>query len=155
MILVSHRGNINGPNMVLENTPSYIQGAIDLKYDVEIDVRRIGSDLFLGHDVPEHAISLDWLMERHNRLWVHAKNSCALNFLIDHDIRVFYHSIENHVIIGNTRIIWSHNLSEASDKSIIPLLSDREIGVESVNLGVYGICSDYLNIVEKVIAEKR
>jgi hypothetical protein len=38
MILISHRGNINGRIEGLENTPNYIQDAIKLGYDVEIDL---------------------------------------------------------------------------------------------------------------------
>ena len=38
MILISHRGNINGPNPEMENNPEYIQKALDLGYDVEVDV---------------------------------------------------------------------------------------------------------------------
>ena len=38
MILISHRGNINGKKPDLENKPEYIQNAIKLGYNVEIDV---------------------------------------------------------------------------------------------------------------------
>ena len=31
MILISHRGNINGPNPEMENNPEYIQKAIRLR----------------------------------------------------------------------------------------------------------------------------
>ena len=37
MILISHRGNINGPNIDKENKPSYISAAIDKGYDCEVD----------------------------------------------------------------------------------------------------------------------
>ena len=34
MILISHRGNINGKNLNIENHPSYIDKAIEAGYDV-------------------------------------------------------------------------------------------------------------------------
>ena len=37
MILISHRGNINGCNFEKENTHEYIQQAIDAGFHVEID----------------------------------------------------------------------------------------------------------------------
>jgi hypothetical protein len=49
MILVSHRGNISGPNKERENSPQYIQEALDLKYDVEVDVW-VNDEIWLGHD---------------------------------------------------------------------------------------------------------
>ena len=41
MILISHRGNIHGPNAPLENTEGYIEKALKKKFFVEIDVWKI------------------------------------------------------------------------------------------------------------------
>ena len=38
MILISHRGNITGPNKEMENKPEYIEKTLKMGYDVEIDV---------------------------------------------------------------------------------------------------------------------
>ena len=38
MRLISHRGNINGIESVHENNPNYIENAIMLGFDVEIDM---------------------------------------------------------------------------------------------------------------------
>ena len=56
MKLISHRGNIKGPNPYRENTPTYIDCAIGNGYDVEIDVRSIDGELWLGHDEPQYKI---------------------------------------------------------------------------------------------------
>ena len=37
MILIAHRGNVNGPNPELENTLEYINSAIDAGYECEIE----------------------------------------------------------------------------------------------------------------------
>ena len=47
MILISHRGNINGKNTEKENHPSYIDEAIKGEYDVEIDVWYVDEKLWL------------------------------------------------------------------------------------------------------------
>jgi hypothetical protein len=143
MILISHRGNIDCHQSWNENHPEYIQAAIDAKYDVEMDVRLIGNELFLGHDTPDYLVSLDWLVERRDHLWVHCKNFAALSYLIDHNLRIFYHQKENHTIINNSNLIWSHDLSEANEKSIIPLLSLEDIA-KFKGTHVAGICSDYV-----------
>ena len=38
MKLISHRGNINGKQLDLENDPKYIENAIKQGYDVEVDI---------------------------------------------------------------------------------------------------------------------
>jgi len=148
MIYIAHRGNIDQVIPSLENKPSYIDGAIVVGYDVEIDVRLIDNKLFLGHDTPDYEISLDWLLTRKDRLWVHTKNFAALSYLIDKDIRTFYHQKENHTIINNCNLIWSHDLSEADSKSIIPLISMEDIARGPVRQDVYGICSDFVKLIK-------
>jgi hypothetical protein len=47
MIYISHRGNIDGKKPHLENNPTYIDEAIDLGYDVEIDLWFIDGRVYL------------------------------------------------------------------------------------------------------------
>lgn len=143
MKYISHRGNLDCATSEDENRPQYIQNAIDLGYDVEMDVRRIENKLFLGHDTPDYEISVDWLLERKNNLWIHTKNFAALSYLIDYDLRIFYHQKEEHTIINKCNIIWSHNLLEANEKSIIPLLKLNDLNTYDGN-NVYGMCSDFI-----------
>lgn len=149
MILIAHRGNVNQIIPERENAPDYINEAIAQGYDVEMDVRLIDRTLFLGHDTPDYQISLEWLLQRKEWLWVHCKNFAALQALIDEDLRIFYHQKENHTIINNCNIIWSHELSEASRKSIIPLLSAEELeNYPKYSDKVYGVCSDFVERVK-------
>ena len=39
-ILISHRGNVTGPNSDRENHPDYIDRAIEKGFDVEVDIRQ-------------------------------------------------------------------------------------------------------------------
>ena len=39
MILISHRGNLDGKELSFENRPDYIDKAIRHGFDVEIDIR--------------------------------------------------------------------------------------------------------------------
>ncbi len=148
-ILISHRGNIGCATHPDENKQSYIQKAIDLGYDVEIDVRLVGNKLFLGHDTPDYEVGIDWLLERKDYLWIHTKNFAALNYLIDLHLRIFYHSKEDHVVINNCNFIWSHDLTEASENSIIPLLGLSDIS-NFERRGVYGICSDFVSTIREL-----
>tara|TARA_R100001126_G_C4856443_1_gene164895 strand:+ start:301 stop:762 length:462 start_codon:yes stop_codon:yes gene_type:complete len=148
MILISHRGNINTVNLERENTKSYIQEAIDLGYDVEIDVRYADDKFWLGHDEPDYEVELEWLLERKNNLWIHCKNFLSLARLINTNLRIFYHQDENHTIIGNTKAIWSHDIDDANHQSIIPLIDiDSVNSFKNFNQKYYGICSDFIKQV--------
>lgn len=149
MILISHRGNTNGLNPKRENSPEYIDEAIKFGYNVEIDVRLIESKLYLGHDTPDHEISLEWLLNRKSYLWIHTKNYNALSYLIDKDVRTFFHKGEDHVIINNCNLIWSHALNDLSlnsSNSIIPLLSEEEMKGFNQDIKIHGICSDFVDL---------
>lgn len=148
MLLISHRGNIDQVLSGKENTIEYIDQAIHLGYDVEVDIRLINGVLFLGHDNPDYEIDLQWLIDRKHKLWIHTKNFSALNYLINYDVRIFYHQKEDHTIINNCNVIWSHDLKEAGTKSIIPLLSKNDILNFTFLRQVYGICSDYVSMLQ-------
>ena len=60
MILISHRGNINGINKKYKNNQTYIQSAINKGYNVEIDVWYKNA-FFLGHDRPQFKVSQKFL----------------------------------------------------------------------------------------------
>ena len=78
MILISHRGNLSGPNPQLENEPKYIIGAIERGFHVEIDVWYFkDSGFWLGHDEPQYQVTWNWFFKRQDNLWLHCKNAQA------------------------------------------------------------------------------
>ena len=46
MFIISHRGNLQGPDLTQENKPEYIDGALAKGFDVEVDVRFLNKSLF-------------------------------------------------------------------------------------------------------------
>lgn len=145
MRLIAHRGNVSAPEPDKENTTTFIERSLADGYDAEVDIWRIEGELFLGHDAPENLVNLGWLLQWQGNLWVHTKNLQALDFLIGYGLRVFYHQQDKHTVIGNTQLIWSHDVSEATERSIIPLLGMEDIEkYKDLNMKFYGICSDYV-----------
>ena len=59
MILISHRGNLEGPSN-LENHPDQIQKVLRLGFDCEIDLWREDNKWYLGHDYPEHEVNINF-----------------------------------------------------------------------------------------------
>lgn len=152
MKLISHRGNINGPNLLLENTEKYIQEAIDKGYDCEIDIWKIENDLFLGHDYPLNKTSLHFLNINSHKLWIHCKNVEALIYLNSFSnmykiYNCFYHKDDLYTLTSKG-YIWG-NINTPYNKNVI------QVNLNKINLyehsnDVYGFCSDYL--IEKRIA---
>jgi len=140
MKLISHRGNINGQILELENTMGYIDIAIANGYDVEIDVWYKDDILYLGHDHPQDSIDLEWLLARSSNLWCHAKNGEALYYMSQHnDIHYFWHQ-DDKFTLTSEGFIWTYPKKSLYYNSICVL---PELGYEG-EFNCYGICSDYI-----------
>ena len=140
MILISHRGNIDGKNEARENHPDYINQAIGYGWDVEIDVWMIDGVLFLGHDEPQYGVTQHWLNERCERLWIHCKNVEAIEWFNTIDgFNYFWHQ-EDTVALTSMNIIWAYPGKQPIKGSIavMPEIHNDNLDVCS------GICSDYI-----------
>jgi hypothetical protein len=92
--IISHRGNIDGPNPCRENHPDYIKAALNKGYGVEIDAWFVDGQWGLGHDEPLYAVNLQYFFDlrnhsvkvnggpfdirRHPLVWIHLKNLGAV-----------------------------------------------------------------------------
>lgn len=138
-MLITHRGNINGPNPQSENHPDYIDDALWNGYDVEIDVRYLNNKFYLGHDNPQYEISRNFFYN--DKLWIHCKNVEALYELISNPAaNVFGHNNDDFVLT-NHNYIWTMIGKQLTDKSIavMPELADENYDVSIAA----GICTDY------------
>ena len=142
MRLISHRGNINGIIPQNENTKKYIENAILSGYDVEVDIRYINNQLFLGHDEPIEKIDFDWLSKKEKFLWIHCKNIEALIFLKE-SLNCFYHTTEDYVLTSRGDI-WSFSGIKLY-KNIIAVLPENHNYDKKDLEKCYGICSDEIN----------
>ena len=146
MLLIAHRGNINGPSD-RENTPAQIDWCVQNSIDCEIDIWKSGDTLFLGHDLPQYQISLDWLAKRKDKLWIHCKNSLALTFFStqrDIDWNFFWHQ-EDEYTITSKGYVWVYPGCEIVSESICVL---PELWIDkypSWDIGLCaGICTDFV-----------
>jgi hypothetical protein len=140
MILISHRGNIDGKIVERENHPSYIDEAITLEYNVEIDVWMIEGVLFLGHDEPQYGITQEWLNDRYEHLWIHCKNVEAMEwFNMIGGFNYFWHE-EDTMVLTSMNIIWAYPGKQPIQSSIAVV---PEIHNDDLSKCV-GICSDYI-----------
>jgi len=155
MKIISHRGNYNGIIPDKENKPSYIDTTLSMGYDVEVDIRYINGHFYLGHDTPDYLVTENWLNLRKDKLWLHCKDlysAIKLSELSSENdyFNYFCHSNDPYVLTS-TKHIWVHDLSmNLNDKTIIPLLDKNDIIGYNNNV-VYGICTDYINILKDKI----
>jgi len=146
MILISHRGNINGAFESYENEPNYIDLAISKGYDVEVDVWYRDDVLWLGHDKPDYGVSFKWFKDRLYKLWVHCKNIEAIVYFREcgYPINYFWHEHDT-VTLTSLNYIWAYPGKQ-------PILNSIAVMPEIVNDNIssaLGICSDYIEKYKK------
>jgi hypothetical protein len=148
MILIAHRGNLFGPNSELENNPTYIDDAIHFGADVEIDLRVFSAGLYLGHDIPQYYIDLEWIKQRSDKLWIHCKNKEALTFCLANNFHCFWHNIDDYTITSHG-YVWAYPGKEnVGDKCVLVMPElhwDKSEIMSKVN---FGICTDFVKEYE-------
>lgn len=137
MILISHRGNIDGRNPQLENGEGYCQAAIDAGYNVEIDVWVYDGIFWTGHHRPQYRVDTDFFLKE--EVWCHAKDIEALKRLLELGAHCFFHQNDN-VTLTSKGYIWTNPTQPLTEKSICVLPELQTIDIK----GCAGVCSDYI-----------
>jgi len=127
-----------GPNPTEENNPNYIISSILTGFDTEIDLWYNHNKFYLGHDLPQYEVDLNWLLNFKDKLWIHCKNIDCMNNINSIDFNYFWHDQDLTTLTskGNP---WS--------QPGIYLKNGITVCLEYTDLPseVYGICTDYPN----------
>ena len=145
MILISHRGNIDGKIPERENSPEYILEAIESGYHVEVDVWYKDGQLYLGHDGPEYKTDIAFL--KNEKLWCHCKNAEALAELVKNDVHCFFHKTDD-VTLTSNKYMWIFPRKKLLEGSICVLPEVAEYTEEELQRCI-GICSDVIGDYRK------
>jgi hypothetical protein len=142
MKIISHRGNLTGPNPEHENHPSYILKTTASGFEVEIDLWYDNQKLILGHDEPQYEVSEDFIQS--HEFYIHAKNLDALYFLIQEHrhLHFFWHE-EDEFTLTSRNFIWTFPEKNVTNRSIIVCKTEEEVK-RYKSLDCYGICTDYI-----------
>ena len=135
MITISHRVNLEGPTL-FENEPWHLEKVLDLGIDVEVDVRIVKDKLFLGHDLPQHEISKNFLLQK--GVWCHAKDIFTLHALLEIDAHCFFHDTDD-ATLTSRGYIWTYPGKYLTPKSIAVLPEKSYLK----NIPYAGVCTDY------------
>ena len=146
MFFISHRGNISGPNKKDENKFEYIKNALNLGFDVEIDIWYYKNNFYLGHDEPIFKVNKFFLLNK--KLWCHAKNLEALLNLKKIKANYFWHQKDDYVLTSSG-YLWTYPGKKLSKASIYVLPENLK---KFFNPLIYkGISSDYIAKYKKKI----
>ena len=141
--IISHRGNLEGPNPSTENTPKQIELALKKGFDVEVDVWKIDDKWFLGHDKPEHEIDFSFLFK--DFLWIHTKNIAALEGLKGYGLNYFWHQNDDYTITSRG-VVWTYP-GKVVPKTGVALFFEKDMEIPDCK----GICVDHaLDYAEKL-----
>lgn len=133
---------MDGPNSTLENRPDYVDKAIEAGFMVEVDLRLIGNQYFLGHDYPIWPVAFNWLNERRDSLLLHLKDISSLHTMIP-QWNYFCHVNDPYTFTSQGKI-WLHSLDlTPDDRTIVPLMTKDLIRSYPHKKHVHAICSDY------------
>jgi hypothetical protein len=141
MIKIAHRGNFAGRVEERENTVSYIEEAIALGYDVEVDVWLIDRQWHLGHDFPGEKIEREFLQQP--MIWTHAKNLVGYVSLYNNPlVHTFWHNKDDFVFTSKG-IKWckTHVLTY-DGVMVMPEFNDYHTDILKNGHSPLGVCSD-------------
>ena len=143
MKIISHRANLNGPDINRENQPWAIDECISLGYDVEIDLWVEANKLFLGHDKPEINISKHFMYSICKSAWIHAKNFEAVAWLSYPDyfsqseyLNWFWHE-KDKMTLTSRMIPWCYP-DNYIQGGVTVVFQPKPIPVK-----LHGVCTDY------------
>jgi hypothetical protein len=154
VLIIAHRGNLNGPNPGKENHPSYIDEAIRAGFAAEIDlwVLPVNENMpngpqqaWLGHDRPQYGVDWWWFESREDFLWIHCKNLAALEFCENHQLVSYFAHDKDDFVLTSCGTIWTYPKSTIQlCKKSIPVIFNRYdmIWPASEVVNAYGICTD-------------
>jgi hypothetical protein len=151
MRFISHRGNLTG-RCDKENSPEQITKCLDLGYDVEIDVRVIGEDYFLGHDEPQYKVHVDFL--KNDKLWCHAKNREALERMLSvRNIHCFWHQEDDYTLTSRS-MIWVYPGKTLTTNSIAVMPELHDVSIDDLS-ACAGVCSDQIQHYKEILQQKQ
>jgi hypothetical protein len=152
MLIIAHRGLIEGPNETLQNTPDQIETALKAGFDVELDLWLRGDSWYLGHDDPDHLVSWDFINQ--DRLWIHCKNLQAFFALKSNGgIHNFFWHESDAVVLTSQGYVWTYfGKPETKSQYSICVMPEITYGLDHMSDTVrsqswYGVCTDWPTII--------
>jgi hypothetical protein len=159
MLLISHRGNVDGITPSKENTIPYMQQALARGFHVETDIYEHAGELYFGHAYGDSGEKVNWdfLACNSHKLLLHCKDARSIGIISKHDLNWFCQEHDSYAISSRDLVI-AHSkqggmvyskLDRYLDSTIIMLPEKNGLGKKFLEeLGCVGVCSDIISFYE-------
>lgn len=139
MKIISHRGNLTGPDPSTENTLRQFEIAISKGFEVEIDVWKIvEGTVWIGHDHGDSVMPKSFLEDNSSKIWVHAKSLQAVESLrFMHGINWFWHE-NDRMTITSKGYMWCYPGTYIDGGVSVVTQKDFQTDHD-----ILGICTDF------------
>ena len=140
---ISHRGNTNGMNPERENSPNYVNKALESNFHVLVDVWLVGkSHLALGYEHPRYSVTLEFL--QNEKILCRARSVGTLNMLMDNGVHCFYHENDS-ASMTSGGLIWTAPGKPVTARCICTMPEWYVPNVTSAaHIVCAGVCSDWI-----------
>lgn len=153
MKLIAHRGLTHGPNKDLENSESSVKLCLKAGFDVEVDLWFVENKWFLGHDLPQHKTTVDFVFQ--SGLWIHAKNFEAAEQLArmhksaNISLNYFWHDNDDRTLTS-FGYWWTYPNKPLSQHSVA-VMPEWHLPVSDIKQCLrwkcHAVCSDYVGLM--------
>jgi hypothetical protein len=151
MILIAHRGNTTGPKPHLENSPDYIDLALEDGFSVEVDLWCVDDALYFGHDNPQYLVDPEYLMVRKQTLWIHCKNKEAFSYCLKNKLHCFWHNVDDYTMT-NWGYVWAYPGKEPVNQLTVLVMPENIWPTKkTISLNAFGACSDWVGEIRDYI----
>jgi len=143
---IAHRGCVTGPEPSFENRVKFVEHALSLGHDVEIDIQSHNDVLYYGHDEPLAPVKLEFVT--HPGVFCHAKDLTALGKLLAvPGIHTFWHETDT-VTMTNQGYLWCFpGVHPRTERSIWLDLHNKPVP-QDLN-GIYAVCGDHAAVIKR------
>jgi hypothetical protein len=139
MMLISHRGNLVGPDPLRDNQVDAVEQVISKGFLCEVDVHYVDGYFWLGHDAPCSRVPLTFLQRP--SIIAHAKDGQTLVALLQEKVHTFWHDKDPYTLTSNGYVWAFPGYEQAGMISVLPERSGftKE---DLAHKGCIGVCSD-------------
>lgn len=149
MKIISHRGNLFGPDPKIENSNDAILKCLSLGLDIEVDLWFKNQKFYLGHDEPKYELDHNFFLSE--KIWFHLKNLEALEEIQKINVTNFFWHQNDKCTITSSGFYWLYPKNYInSEKAIFVLPELDSDNLRYSNYLCYGICTDFaISLKEK------
>lgn len=148
-LLISNRGNLEGPREKKENSIDYVTHALDQGYHVVVDTWIMGEQhLALGSQLPQYSTSLDFI--KNQKIICRCKTPETLQYLLDEGVHCFMDTKGANPTLTSGGLIWNNPGQAVTSRGIFTMPEWIMEDPRTVsNLPCSGICSNFIKKISE------